>query len=194
MTQKNIMILKIPSPRRLFWIKLTVVAIAIALLFLKSDSSYSNIPLIIALLPAGYYLGKLTCGVHFKTAGIQLTIAVFVLMNLVHSFTDGVSFTGQPVIYWLSAVGAHEIIRQPALYFVLWALLRPAALSKPAMVFICIICVTITWVCGLLAGAISSLDVQHLSIVAKWAGYSIFLFVGDIVHHFVDQYRMIWKD
>ena len=104
--------LNIFSPRRLYWLKMTGVALALFLLFLKSDASYSNTLLVIALLTTGYYLGKLTCGMHVKSASLRLSITLFVVMNIIHSLTDGLSFTGQPVWYWLTAVSAHEIIRQ----------------------------------------------------------------------------------
>jgi len=179
------------TPVRLYYFKILFIATALILLLFKSEQHYSNLLMIIALLCGGYYLGKITCSVHFKNMSIGITMLIFVLMNMAHSFIDGISFTGQSLYYWLGAVGGHELIRQPTLYVVLWAILQPIESDNFVKLIICFICVTIVWVIGIWLGKISGASVSHLYNVTGWVGYSIFLFIGDIVHHLVDQYRII---
>ncbi|WP_299513953.1 hypothetical protein [Mucilaginibacter sp.] len=112
-------------------------------------------------------------------------------MNLIHSFIDGISFNGQPFFYWLTAVGGHELIRQPTLYIILWAMLQPASISGFLKALICILSITIAWLIGIWLGKISGATVSHLYPIGEWTGYSIFIFIGDIVHHLIDQYRQV---
>ena len=164
---------------------------AIILLLLKSKQPFTYPLLIFILLFTGYYLGKITCSVHLKNTSIAVTLLVFILMNIVHSFIDGISFTGQSFFYWLSAVGGHEAIRQPTLYIVLWAILLPVAISNYLKMVVCFFAVTGAWFLGIWLGKISGASVSHLYNVAEWVGYSIFLFIGDIAHHLIDQYSII---
>jgi hypothetical protein len=179
------------SPVRVYYIKILFITTAILLLLFKSEQHYSNLLLVIALLCGGYYLGKITCSVHFKNMSIGITILVFVLMNIVHSFIDGISFSGQPFLYWLSAVGGHELIRQPTLYIVLWTILQPIESGRYVKIIICILSVTVAWLFGIWLGKISGTSVSHFYDAAGLIGYSIFLFIGDIVHHLIDQHRML---
>jgi hypothetical protein len=179
------------TPVRVYYIKMLFITLAILLLLLKSEQHYSNLLTVIALLCGGYYLGKITCSVHYKNMSIGITMLVFILMNVMHSFIDGISFSGQSFFYWLSAVGGHEIIRQPTLYIVLWTILQPIESDKYVKIIICILSVTIAWMLGIWLGKISGASISHLYPTAEWVGYSIFLFIGDISHHLTDQYRII---
>jgi hypothetical protein len=181
------------NPVRIYYLKILFISAAILLLLLKSEQHYSNILLVTPLLFGGYYLGKVTCSIHFKNLGVGITILVFILMNVVHSFIDGVSFSGQAFFYWLGAIGGHELIRQPTLYIVLWAILQPIESNKFVKIIICFISVTIVWLIGIWLGKLSGASVSHLYNFANWIGYSIFLFVGDIVHHLADQYSILKK-
>jgi hypothetical protein len=179
------------NPVRVYYGKILFIALAILLLLLRSEQHYSNLLLVIALLCGGYYLGKITCSVHFKNMSIGITMLMFIVMNVVHSFIDGISFSGQPFFYWLGAVGGHEIIRQPTLYIVLWTILQPIESEKYIKIIICVLSVTIAWLLGIWLGKISGASVSHLYQTAEWVGYSIFLFIGDIVHHLIDQYSIV---
>lgn len=179
------------SSEKVYYVKVFFITSAILLLLLKSEQHYSNLLLVIALLCGGYYLGKITCSVHFKNMSIGITMTVFILMNVVHSFIDGISFSGQPFLYWLGAVGGHELIRQPTLYIVLWTILQPIESDKHLKIIICVLSVTIAWLLGIWLGKISGASVSHLYHTAEWVGYSIFLFIGDIAHHLIDQYHAL---
>jgi hypothetical protein len=185
------MIARLFSPKKVYYAKVLGITTAIILLLLKSQQPFTYPLLILILLCGGYYLGKITCSVHLKNTSITITLVVFVLMNIVHSFIDGISFTGQSFFYWLSAVGGHEAIRQPTLYIILWAILQPVTINTYVKIVICFLAVTGAWFIGIWLGKISGASVSHLYNTAKWVGYSIFLFIGDIAHHLIDQYNMI---
>ena len=175
----------------LYYIKVLFIALAVVLLLLRSEQHYSNLLLIIVLLCGGYYLGKITYSVHFKNMSIGITMIIFILMNIAHSFIDGISFSGQPFFYWLGAVGGHEIIRQPTLYIVLWTILQPIESDKYVKIVICVLSVTIAWLLGIWLGKISGASVFNFYDAAGLVGYSIFLFIGDLVHHLLDQYQIL---
>lgn len=179
------------SSEKAYYVKTFIISIAIGVLLLKSEQHFSNPLLIGALLCGGYYLGKITCSVHLKNASIGITVFVFIMMNLVHSFFDGISFNGRSFSYWLGAVGGHELIRQPTLYVMLWAMIQPVNTTAYLKISICILAVTGMWAVGIWLGKISGSSLAHLSTVADWVGYSIFLFIGDIVHHVIDQYALL---
>jgi hypothetical protein len=179
------------SPIKIYYAKVSGITAAIVLLILNSEQHFTKPLLIIALMCAGYYLGKITCSVHLKNTGIGITILVFVLMNAIHSFIDGISFSGQSFFYWLAAVGGHEAIRQPTLYIVLWAILQPVETNNFVKFAVCFISVTVVWFIGIWLGKIGGSSLSHIYNVADWIGYSIFLFIGDIVHHLIDQYHIV---
>jgi hypothetical protein len=182
---------RILSQKQIYYAKVIFIAMAVSFLLLKGEQHFYNPFLILALLSGGYYLGKITCSVHLKNTSMGITIFVFILMNIVHSFIDGISITGQPFLYWLGAAGGHELIRQPTLYIILWAILLPASISGFFKALICILSVTIAWLIGIWLGKISGASVSHLYPVGEWIGYSIFIFIGDIAHHLIDQYRLV---
>ncbi|HWZ03674.1 MAG TPA: hypothetical protein VNX40_08665 [Mucilaginibacter sp.] len=124
---------------------------------------------------------------------IGITMLVFISMNIAHSFIDGISFIGQSFIYWMSAVGGHEAIRQPVLYIILWAMLQPVIKSNYLKILVCFFAVTGTWFVGIWLGKISGSSISHFYNTAKWVSYTIFLFIGDIAHHLIDQYNMLKK-
>ena len=176
---------------RWYYVKTVIISIAITLLLLHSEQRFSNFPLIVLLLCGGYFLGKITCSVHLKNASISITLLVFALMNLIHSFLDGLSFLNQSLFYWMSAVGGHELIRQPTLYIILWAIIEPASINAFLKTVMAIVLVTGIWFLGIWLGKISTASFSHFTFIGNWIGYSIFLFTGDITHHLIDQYKMI---
>jgi hypothetical protein len=185
------MTMRLFSSERFYFAKAVCIISAIVLLLLKSEQHYSNPFVILALLCGGYYLGKITCSVHLKNMSLGITLVVFILMNIVHSFIDGISFIGQSFIYWISAVGGHEAIRQPMLYIILWAMLQPVVKNNYIKILICFAAVTGTWFVGISLGKVSGASISHLFDAAKWVSYTIFLFIGDILHHLIDQYNII---
>ena len=179
------------ASERFYFAKVVCIVSALVLLLLKSEQHYANPLAILALLCGGYYLGKITCSVHLKNMSLGITLVIFILMNIVHSFIDGISFIGQSFIYWISAVGGHEAIRQPMLYIILWAILQPVVKNNFIKILVCFVAVTGTWFVGIWLGKVGGSSISHIYNAAGWVGYSIFLFIGDIVHHLIDQYHMI---
>jgi hypothetical protein len=182
------------SSEKKYYLKATLITAAVVLLLLKSEQHFSYPFLILALLCGGYWLGKITCSIHLKNASMGLTILVFTTMNLIHSFVDGLSLTGQPFVYAISAVAGHEMIRQPTLYIILWAMLQPLNTPTITKVFICFFAVTGVWLFSVYLGEASSTGISRLYNVANWVGYSVFLFVGDIIHHLSDQYVLLARN
>lgn len=179
------------SAAKLYYLKTTLIGISIALLLMNSEQHFSNFLLIGTLLCLGYGLGKATCGIHFKDTGLIITLMVFVFMNILHSYIDGLSFNGQSFYYWLGAVGGHEAIRQPTLYVVLWALFQPANMKTYLKILLSLMAVTGAWLIGIELGILSESSLLHLGGLENWTGYSIFLFIGDIFHHLLDQYQIL---
>jgi hypothetical protein len=181
------------SSERFYFAKAVCIISAIVLLLLKSEQHYSNPLVILALLCAGYYLGKITCSVHLTNMSLGITLIIFILMNIAHSFIDGISFIGQSFTYWITAVGGHEAIRQPMLYIILWAMLQPVVTNNYVKILVCFFAVTVTWLVGIWLGKVCGSSISHLYNAANWVGYTIFLFIGYIVHHLIDQYNLIKK-
>jgi|GEM_PF-2231254 len=185
------MTLRLWTSERIYYAKVLGMTVAVFLLLAKSDQHFGNPALVFLLLSAGYYLGKITCSVHLKNTGLGITLLVFLLMNIIHSFIDGISFTGQPLRYCLGAIGAHEAIRQPTLYLILWGILQPSGMSKSVKMLFCFVVVTGAWLVGIGLGKMGGASFAHIHDFAEWIGYSLFLFIGDIAHHLIDQYRLI---
>jgi hypothetical protein len=179
------------SRERLFYGKAVMLIAAVFFLLFKSEQHFYYPVFILLLLFCGYYLGKITCSVHLQNTSIGITLFVFIVMNLIHSFIDGISFNGQPFFYWLTAVGGHELIRQPTLFIILWAMLQPVNLKRVTKILLSIASITGAWLLGIWLGKTSGSSVSHLYRAAEWIGYSIFLFIGDIAHHLMDQYNMM---
>ena len=177
------------SVRSTYYIKFIVIAAAVLVLLLNTHQHLTNPFLIITLLAAGYYLGKITCSFRLKDVGIIITLLVFIVMNIVHSYLDGISLTDTSFFYQLSVIGGHEAIRQPTLYIVLLTILEPFYLNNYKRAIICFTTITIAWLIGLWLGKVSGATIAHSYNVSKWIGYSIFIFIGDIIHHLTDEYK-----
>lgn len=144
-----------------------------------------GISTLVALI-LGYGFGMVTCGAHMKKFGFWLTIAVFVALNFLHSLVDGVAFHGLSSAVKYAAVFGHELIRQPMLYAIVIAMLRPFSISPKKEWGIAIVAVTGIWLAGFLAGSAVS---GTLVGFEPFLGAGLYFFLGDIVHHLVDQYR-----
>ena len=186
--------MRIFSPEKVYYAKVLGIVIAILLLILKSEQHFTNPVMILILLFGGFYLGKITCSVHLMNTSIGITLLIFILMNIAHSFIDGISFTRQSFFYWFSAICGHEAIRQPTLYVILWAILQPFTRNNYLKMAICFLSVSGAWLLGIGLGMVSGNPVSHAYNIEKWIGYSIFLFIGDIAHHLIDQYTMLREE
>lgn len=169
-----------------FFITKTVVIVAaiLALLLVTKPALMWATPVALIL---GYLFGKATCGVHFERAGIIITVAAFVLVNLAHSVVDGVAFYGIQGITRYVAVYGHELIRQPLLYVILFAMLSPFSLRRGTRWFVAVLAVTGVWFLGYEWGAHAANWTSLLSEAALAQG--IYFFIGDIIHHIVDEYQ-----
>ena len=181
---------RIFSPAQIYYSKVLCIAVAIIFLMVKSEQHFANPVIVLTLVCGGFYFGKITCSTHLKNTTLGITLLIFILMNLVHSLLDGISFVGQSYFYWLSAIGMHEVIRQPTLYIILWAILRPFATNNYFKIVICLLSITGTWLFGIWLGMIGGSSISRASDVEEWMRYSIFLFIGDVAHHLVDQYKV----
>lgn len=136
----------------------------------------------------GYILGKITCNAHFKRAGIWITLVVFALINGLHSFIDGVSLagfeSGQGILFMLG----HEVLRQPLLYAVFFAMVAPFTLSRTFRYGGAFIAVTAVWIVTAVLGAKTGSHIVGLASFEPIVHYLQYLFVGDIIHHMVDYF------
>lgn len=176
------------SSERIYYIKFLIISIAIGTLLLKSEQDFSHPLVIIELLCSGFYLGRLTCSLHIKQTSIWITLLIFILMNIIHSFIDGIGFIKQTFFYWITVIVGHEIIRQPTLYIILWAILSPINIRIYLKLSICFFAVTGAWFFGIWIGRICGSSFSQVITVNAWIRYGIFLFIGDIAHHMKDQY------
>ncbi len=171
--------------KKLFIIKSGIIVAAIvALLIVTKPALMWATPVALIL---GYLFGKATCGVHFERAGIIITVAAFVLVNLAHSVVDGVAFYGIHGATRYLAVYGHELIRQPLLYIILFAMLDPFVVRRGVKWAIAVVAVTGVWFLGYEWGAHAANWSSLLSEAALAQG--IYFFIGDIVHHIVDEYQ-----
>ncbi len=181
------------SPMGIFYFKIFILLGSILILLINGEQQYSNLLLVSVALVGGFLLGKLTCGTNFKTLGLGVTISIFILMNLLHSFLDGITFGTHPFYIWISAISGHELIRQPTLYILFWAILDPMKSNRYKKVVYSIFCVTIIWLIGIWLGKYISHSFRSFYLASNLLGYSIFLFFGDIFHHIQDEYKTLKK-
>lgn len=173
-----------------YFIKLILITIAIGFLLLHIHDGliWSNIPLIISYLALGFWFGKITCSMHSKKAGFWVTVSLFILLNLFHSLIDGVTLTGLSALYKNIAIYSHELLRQPALYVVFWSMLQPFLMTKTRKIGISIIAITGVWILGMYLGTLFATSLQELEINDVFLELSIFIFIGDIIHHLYDEF------
>lgn len=138
-----------------------------------------------AAIVLGYLFGMLTCGAHMKRFGFWLTIAVFVALNFLHSLVDGVAFHELSSSVKYAAVFGHELIRQPMLYAIVIAMLQPFSIGGKKEWGIAVVSVTGGWLAGFVAASAFSGELAGLE---PFLGAGLYFFLGDIVHHMVDQY------
>ena len=182
--------------KRYIPLTLNIIALIAATILVGTHFHYegpSTIFFALIALGAGYLFGTWTCHLHKKVGGFWITIGLFVLLNMLHSMIDGASIGGMDSLSSAVAVLSHEAARQPALYIVLWGMLTPFVSHKSSRLLITPLAVTGVWVLGIYLGN-STLtylgEITWLNHVADMAG---FLFIGDIVHHVIEEYRKCTK-
>ncbi len=181
-----------PSQRKseLFFIFKTILIVAVfGILIYHMWPELSHYWLIPIYLVAGYYFGKITCGTHSKRYGLWLTLGLFILLNFLHSLIDGVLLTSIATSYRNIAIYSHEIIRQPALYIVIWSMLTPFTTKITYKVILSVLAVTGIWVISMYAGTFLGNSIQSISKFDVYLAMTIFIFAGDIIHHLIDDFR-----
>ncbi len=176
--------------KTIYTIKLILIMFAIGflLLHIHDGLNWNNIPLITGYLAIGFWFGKITCSMHSKKTGFWVTVSLFILLNLFHSLIDGITLTNLSTLYKNIAIYSHELLRQPALYVVFWSMLQPFLMNKTRKIGISIITITGVWIVGMYLGTIFGTSLQELQINDIFLELSIFIFIGDIIHHLYDEF------
>lgn len=173
-----------------YFSKLVLILIVIAVLLLGTNtlSQSSDIFIIIPYLIIGYTFGMITCNVHSQKTGIWFTVLLFAGLNLAHSIIDGITLTTIAVEYRNLAISSHELIRQPALYVLFWSMLTPFTTKTAIKIILSLIAVTGIWMIGINIGTSSGYILGNLHVADKFLSLSIFIFIGDILHHLYDDF------
>ncbi len=171
---------------------LNIIALIAASVLVGTHFHYedpSTIVFAIVALGAGYLFGTWTCHLHKKVGGFWITIGLFITLNILHSMIDGASIGGMSSMSSAVAVLSHEAARQPALYIVLWGMLTPFVSHKPSRLLITPVAVTGVWILGMYMGDTLLSNVQEIGWIEQVADMAGFLFIGDIIHHIIEEYR-----
>ena len=177
--------------RKYINITLSTIALIAIIGLVATHFEYEGLQTILFALIAigiGYWLGKWTCHLHQKQNGFWITIAVFAILNLLHSMIDGASIGGVTSFASGIAILSHEFARQPALYVVLWGMLTPFALGKQYRFLIVPIVVTGIWLLGAYVGYQLFFHINQATWLEPIADMAVFLFLGDILHHIYEEY------
>lgn len=166
---------------------------AIAYLLAHAEISLKSSWLIVPFLVAGFYFGKLTCAQNMKTRGFWITLLIFGFLNLLHSTIDGIGLLEFSNLYQRNALLIHELIRQPTLYVLMWAMLEPFTTPKFIKVLMSFFAVTGIWLIGLGLGRLGIFATLEQSFLHEFISYGIFIFIGDIAHHAYDEFEKIKK-
>jgi hypothetical protein len=170
-----------------FGLKLLILIGVFGILISHTNLTVQSWWIIILYLFIGYYFGKLTCGTHSKKYGLWMTLGLFIALNFIHSLFDGIlSFTMISDLRNL-AIYTHELIRQPALYVVVWSMLEPFH-PKGYRTFLAFIAVTGVWAIGMFFGMIGSSHLFLPTGAQYYIALTLFIFMGDIIHHLADEY------
>ncbi|HQV64919.1 MAG TPA: hypothetical protein PKZ56_01680 [Candidatus Paceibacterota bacterium] len=171
----------------LYILKVALVTIVFGFLIYHTHIHINTLWIIPIYLIIGYYFGKLTCGTHSKKYGIWLTLGLFILLNFIHSLFDGILSLTISDQYQGLAIISHELIRQPALYVVIWSMLAPFG-KRYHKIVMSILAVTGVWMIGLYIGTLGISFIHQLSSISDYISITIFIFAGDIIHHLIDEY------
>lgn len=168
-------------------IKTILVVVVFSILIYHMWSEFSHYWIIPIYLIVGYYFGKVTCGTHSKKYGLWLTLGLFVLLNFLHSLIDGVLLTSITTSYRNIAIYSHELIRQPALYVIIWSMFTPFTTKTTYKVILSVLAVTGIWAVGMYTGTILGSMIDTFSKFDIYLAMTIFIFAGDIIHHLIDD-------
>lgn len=177
----------------IYTLKLLLITGAIGFVLYSGKGDFENLWTIPLYLIAGYYFGKVTCGTHSKKMGFAATLVLFGILNIVHSLIDGMTLIGISNTYRSLAIASHELIRQPALYVIVWATLQPFQAPWVQKALFSFLMVTGIWAIGTAIGMFAGGSVQHIAGMHGFLACSIFIFVGDIVHHMMDEFHHVRK-
>jgi len=175
-------------------ITLSFIAFFASMILIGTHFEYEGLQTLLfasTAIAIGYWFGKWTCHLHKKQRGFWLTIAVFVILNLLHSMIDGASIGGATSFASGIALLSHEFARQPALYIVLWGMLTPFVLSKPLRFLIVPLAVSCVWLLGAYIGSNLFVKIHETTWLEPIADMAMFLFLGDILHHIIEQYQKL---
>jgi len=176
--------------QKIFYIKATIITLAIIAMLIFARPPILWITPVALIL--GYLFGKLTCGVHFKGWGIFFTVLIFIAVNFAHSLVDGIAVLGlSNNALRFAAVYGHELIRQPLLYVIFFAMMEPFAIPRILKIILGIIAVTGIWFLGYHIG--SSFTGIRFAVSEGILLQGIYFFVGDIIHHLHDDYARAFK-
>jgi hypothetical protein len=151
-----------------------------------------NALLITVFTGLGYLLGKITCNSHTRTVGMWLTFAVFILVNGLHSFIDGISLSGIGHGTGIGLMIGHELLRQPIMYIIFLGMMAPFSLGTGlknalyARYLLAFFAVTGIWIITVFLGSQVGSYLNTLIAWEPYIKYLQFLFVGDIIHHIID--------
>lgn len=171
------------------WLKPLLIAFGVLVLLFTSEIPNEMIWLIPVMLIFGFLFGKLTCDISLKNAGLFITLGFFALLNFIHSTIDGVAFLELTSLQGIVGIFGHELIRQPALYLIVFGMLEPFSTSWKKKLGLAVVAVTGVWALGLFAGQYGGELIKQSEFLHTIIGYSIFLFIGDIVHHLYDHFE-----
>lgn len=138
---------------------------------------------------AGYWFGQWTCHLHKRQRGFWLTSIVFAVLNFLHSMIDGVSIGEFSSVSSGIAILSHELARQPVLYIVLWGMLTPFVGKKLSRIIIVPGIVSGVWLLGVYTGNQLFQSAGHIATLEPFVEYGVFIFLGDIIHHIIEEYR-----
>ncbi len=167
---------------------LVLVAIGILLFHIQDTLSLVIVPIILIYLILGFWFGKITCSIHSKNKGFWITSSLFIFLNFFHSLIDGVTLTNLSVVYKNIAIYSHELLRQPALYIIFWSMLQPFTKNTTTKTLVALLSITGVWVIGMYTGTILGNSLTGLHINGIFFELSIFIFIGDIIHHLYDEF------
>lgn len=174
----------------IYYIKLTLVFLAFVILLFHIQDSLSLVvvPIILLYLILGFWFGKITCSIHSKNKGFWVTSSLFVFLNFFHSLIDGVTLTNLSAVYKNIAIYSHELLRQPALYIIFWSMLQPFTKNNTTKAVVALVSITGVWMIGMYTGTMLGNSLQELHINGIFFELSIFIFIGDIIHHLYDEF------
>ena len=168
------------------FIKIPLLIAAIVLLTIQSWGEITNWWIVIGFLVIGYVFGLITCSPHVRKYGLVMTLGLFALLNLTHSLIDGVTLVSKTKDLWL-AILAHELVRQTSLYAIISEALSPFIKKTWILIITAIISVTGIWLLGIFIGSMTSQAIVHIGWLDPYLPMMMFILVGDMIHHVVDE-------